>query len=64
MPKTPRRTPFRAFLSFWSRDVPPEALWVAPLALVWLIGLEAIAMGVILVALGFRLKRLRGEAPA
>lgn len=39
MPKTPRRTPFRAFLSFWSRDVPPEALWVAPLALVWLIPL-------------------------
>ena len=39
MPKTPRRTPFRAFLSFWSRDVPPEALWVAPLTLVWLIPL-------------------------
>ena len=39
MPKTPRRTPLRAFLSFWSRDVPPEALWIAPLALVWLIPL-------------------------
>ena len=47
MPKTPRRTPFRAFLSFWSRDVPPEALWVAPLALVSIGMLLVILTGVI-----------------
>ena len=39
MSEAPRRAPFRAFLSFWLRDVPPEALWIAPLVLVWLIPL-------------------------
>lgn len=34
------------------------------LALVWLIAIEAIVMGVILVALGLRLKRLAAEAPS
>ncbi|MBR0679949.1 hypothetical protein GXW74_05580 [Roseomonas eburnea] len=34
------------------------------IALVWLVALEAVAMGVILVALGFRLKRLSTEGAA